>query len=52
MTGLRRTQLQSESPTTRSWFDVAHVLAREGHDWVEFQDQIAQATGIPTKSSE
>ncbi|HLN26117.1 MAG TPA: XcyI family restriction endonuclease [Gemmataceae bacterium] len=45
--GLNMARLTSESPTTRSWFDVAQVLAREGKDWEEFRSRIAEAVGIP-----
>jgi hypothetical protein len=48
--GLNIDKLQSESPTTRSWFDVAHVLGREGTDWNEFRSRFADATGIPLSS--
>jgi hypothetical protein len=47
MSGLDRSKLQSESPTTMSWFDVAQVLAREGNDWLEFRTRIAEAVGVP-----
>ena len=40
-------KLQSESPTTNHWFDVAEVLARKGHDWEEFRQRIAGTVGIP-----
>lgn len=39
--------LRSESPTTNSWFDVAHVLAQDGEDWAEFRSRIAEVVGIP-----
>lgn len=38
--------LKSESPTTTSWFDVAHVLAAEGADWQHFRSRIAGEAGI------
>jgi hypothetical protein len=46
-TGVNQQQLQEESPTTNSWFDVAQVLAREGADWQEFKSRFADAAGIP-----
>lgn len=46
-TGLDMNQVESESPTTRSWFDVAQVLVREGDDWSEFRRRIAEAAGVP-----
>lgn len=45
--GLDAAQLQHESPTTNSWFDVAQVLARRGPDWEEFRSRFAGAVGIP-----
>lgn len=47
--GVDLSKLQSESPTTNHWFDVAEVLARRGHDWDEFQQRIAGTVGIPLK---
>jgi hypothetical protein len=47
LAGLDPTQLQQESPTTNSWFDVAQVLAREGSDWTEFRSRFAGSVGIP-----
>jgi hypothetical protein len=47
LTGLDAKQLQAESPTTNSWFDVAQVLARQGKDWEEFRSRFAGAVGIP-----
>ncbi|HLH16149.1 MAG TPA: XcyI family restriction endonuclease [Bryobacteraceae bacterium] len=40
-------KLRSASPTTNDWFDVAHVLARDGADWEVFKSRLADATGIP-----
>lgn len=48
--GISLSKLQSESPTTNSWFDVAQVLGRQGHDWEEFSSRLADVTGIPLKS--
>jgi hypothetical protein len=48
--GLNVDKLKSESPTTNSWFDVAHVLGRDGADWNEFRSRFAEATGIPLPS--
>jgi hypothetical protein len=45
--GLDVNRLRTESPRTRSWFDVAQVLAREGEDWDEFKRRILEAVGIP-----
>lgn len=47
LTGVDRSLLEQESPTTNSWFDVAQVLAREGPDWDEFRSRFAGAVGIP-----
>lgn len=47
LSGLETLQLQEESPTTNSWFDVAQVLAREGPHWEEFRSRFAGAVGIP-----
>ncbi len=47
--GLDLEKLKSESPTTNSWFDVPHVLGREGEDWEEFRARIASQVGIPMK---
>jgi hypothetical protein len=47
LSGVDRAVLQQESPTTNSWFDVAHVLARDGADWIEFKSRFAGAVGIP-----
>lgn len=33
--------------TFGDWFDVAHVLGREGPDWQLFKARLANATGIP-----
>lgn len=49
-TGLNVRKLKSESPTTKDWFDVAHVLGREGEDWDLFKSRLADATGIPLGS--
>jgi hypothetical protein len=45
--GLDVDRLKLESPRTRSWFDVAQVLAREGEDWQEFCRRFVEAVGIP-----
>ena len=47
LAGVDHSMLQQESPTTNSWFDVAHVLARDGNDWMEFRSRFAGAVGIP-----
>jgi XcyI restriction endonuclease len=45
--GLDLSVLEAESPTTNSWFDTAHVLAREGEDWKELRTRIVGSVGIP-----
>jgi len=45
--GLDLTTLSSESPSTKSWFDAAQVLAREGEDWEQFKSHVAETVGIP-----
>jgi hypothetical protein len=45
--GLELHKLQSESPTTNRWYDVAEVLARKGADWEDFRQRLAGACGIP-----
>ena len=45
--GLNMDQLQAESPTTTSWFDIAQGLARQGNDWVEFRSRFVDVIGIP-----
>ncbi len=45
--GLDLKKLQSESPTTNSWFDAPNLLARSGADWEEFKNRIASQVGIP-----
>jgi hypothetical protein len=47
--GLDMKVLESESPTTNSWFDVAQVLGRAGADWIDFGSRIAGEVGIPFK---
>ncbi len=49
--GLDRGVLQSESPTTRSWFDAAHVLGREGEDWDSFRSRLTGEVGIPNPAA-
>lgn len=46
-TGLNMATLREKSPKTRSWFDAAQVLARDGRDWDEFRSRIAEVVGIP-----
>jgi hypothetical protein len=48
-TGLDLEKPKSESPTTSFWFDVAHVLARKGADWIEFRSRLVDVVGIPYK---
>ena len=45
--GLDVAKLRIESPTTRSWFDAAQVLGRDGADWDDFRDRIAGQVGVP-----
>ncbi|MGA2514851.1 MAG: XcyI family restriction endonuclease [Candidatus Limnocylindrales bacterium] len=45
--GLDMSKLRTESPRTRSWFDVAQILARDGEDWVLFRQRLVEAVGIP-----
>lgn len=45
--GVDPVRLEGGSPSTTSWFDVAHVLARDGPDWTEFKSRIAGEVGIP-----
>jgi len=47
--GLDMDVLKTESPTTNSWFDVGHVLAHAGDDWIEFRSRIAEVVGIPLR---
>jgi XcyI restriction endonuclease len=49
MKGVDRKRLQQESPTSRSWFDVASILARTGHDWDEFRSRLSEVVGIPVE---
>ena len=48
---LELSKLQSESPTTNHWFDVAEVLARRGGDWDDFRQRLAGVCGIPVIES-
>jgi hypothetical protein len=45
--GLNQAVLEGDSPTTNLWFDVAHVLAREGEDWDRFQTRLVGIASIP-----
>lgn len=45
--GLDQAVLEGDSPTTNHWFDVAHVLAREGEDWDRFKTRLVGIVGIP-----
>jgi len=45
--GLDQVVLKADSPTTNHWFDVAHVLAREGEDWDRFKTRLVGIVGIP-----
>jgi hypothetical protein len=44
--GLDMDKVVCESPTTTAWFDVAHVLAREGDDWKLFRRELSSVLGI------
>ena len=46
--GLDPKVLEGDSPTTNLWFDAAHVLAREGGDWDQFQTRLVGIVGIPS----
>jgi hypothetical protein len=46
--GLDLAVLESESPTTNSWFDAAEILGREGADWNEFRSRLVGSVGIPS----
>lgn len=50
LTGLDRDVLKAESPTTQSWFDATHVLARSGEDWESFRARLAGKVGIPLRN--
>lgn len=50
--GLDLAKLQSESPTTNRWFDIAEVLARSGHEWQDFRQRLSGACGIPVADPE
>ena len=45
--GVEVRKLQSESPTTNQWFDIAEVLARRGRDWDDFRQRLSGACSIP-----
>ena len=45
--GVDLAKLQSESPTTNHWFDVAQVLSRKGVDWDDFRQRVAGTASIP-----
>jgi hypothetical protein len=45
--GVDQGRLQSGSPTTNSWFDVAQVLGRQGPEWEEFCSRMVEVMGIP-----
>lgn len=49
--GSNLSKLQSESPTTNRWFDVAQVLCRRGQDWDDFRQRLAGACGVPLDDS-
>jgi len=43
---VRKRGLEADSPTTRHWFDIAQVVAREGDDWANFQSRLCGEMGI------
>ena len=45
-TGISMTTLQSESPTTRQWFNLEEVLACAGADWTRLVNLVLSAMGI------
>lgn len=45
MKGLSLDQLKIESPTTKEWYDIAHILSREGDDWFRFKDNLTALVG-------
>lgn len=47
--GVDRGQLTMESPTTREWFNVSEVLAREGDDYERFCRRLAGAVGVAVR---
>lgn len=49
--GLDAGRLSGESPTTNEWFDIAHILARQGDDWQSFVHAICSQVGIPISES-
>lgn len=49
--GVDSDRLHAGSPTTRSWFDVAQVLGRQGPDWDEFSSRVVEVVGIPVRAS-
>lgn len=44
--GISLTTLQSESPTTRQWFDLEEVLACAGLDWTRLVNLVLSVMGI------
>ncbi len=45
MKGLSLDQLKVESPTTGEWFDIAHILSRDGDDWLKFKERLLSIVG-------
>ena len=46
MKGIDSNMLRHESQTTNSWFDIAQILARQGADWDQFRNRLADVVGI------
>jgi hypothetical protein len=44
--GMEMIKIESESPTTTVWFDVAHIIARQGDDWMAFKRHIAKVIRV------
>lgn len=38
--------LEAESPTTNSWFDVAHVIGQKGVHWDDLKSRLCEVVGI------
>lgn len=46
LTGLDITKIKQESPSTDEWFDLGHVLAREGADFTRFCRLLLDVIGL------
>ena len=40
--------LSAESPSTTRFFDIRHIVAREGEDWPRFRSLLQAQIGLPT----